>query len=303
MSELFIKEIEIKNYKLFKDFKAQGFGRVNLISGKNNVGKSAFMEACYLVSQNYSLALEEIIFSRYQLNILEDLLKSAGVEFVNNFIKEKINDLGSIEINNKKILYDNSNKKRINNINLITPIGISNYRFNKFYSVVIEKSLEDKVDSYINNFEKTIDRFRIIENQPKCRKKSDKNFIDLNEYGDGLSKYISYLLSLINSENGILFIDEIENGIHYTNFDKLWEIILTISKEQNVQVFATTHSIECIQSYARVAKKLLEDKKIDKEDIAFIEMGINKYNKPRAIVMDSERFFRELEIGNEVRGW
>ncbi|NPA50375.1 MAG: ATP-binding protein, partial [Epsilonproteobacteria bacterium] len=114
---------------------------------------------------------------------------------------------------------------------------------------------------------------------------------------------ISYLLSLISSENGILFIDEIENGIHYTNLDKLWEIILTISKEQNVQVFATTHSIECIQSYARVAKKLLEDKKIDKEDIAFIEMGINKYNKPRAIVMDSERFFRELEIGNEVRGW
>ena len=48
MSEHFIKDIEIKNYKLFKNFKAGGFGRVNLIGGKNNVGKTAFMEACYL---------------------------------------------------------------------------------------------------------------------------------------------------------------------------------------------------------------------------------------------------------------
>jgi len=45
MSEHFIKEIEIKNFKCFEDFKAEGFGRVNLIGGKNNVGKTAFMEA------------------------------------------------------------------------------------------------------------------------------------------------------------------------------------------------------------------------------------------------------------------
>ena len=48
MSEHFIKNIEIKNFKCFKDFKAEGFGRVNLIGGKNNVGKTAFMEAVYV---------------------------------------------------------------------------------------------------------------------------------------------------------------------------------------------------------------------------------------------------------------
>ena len=45
MSEHFIRNIEIKNFKCFKDFKVEGFGRVNLIGGKNNVGKTAFMEA------------------------------------------------------------------------------------------------------------------------------------------------------------------------------------------------------------------------------------------------------------------
>jgi len=52
-----------------------------------------------------------------------------------------------------------------------------------------------------------------------------------------------------------------------------------------------------IKSYARVAKKLEDD------DIRFIEMGKNKQNNIRAIVMDSNRFFRELEAQNEVRGW
>jgi len=42
MSKHFIREIEIKNYKLFKDFKAEGFGRVNLIGGKNNHWENNF---------------------------------------------------------------------------------------------------------------------------------------------------------------------------------------------------------------------------------------------------------------------
>ena len=48
MSEHFIKNIEIKNFKCFEDFKAEGFGRVNLIGGKNNVGKSTLLEALYI---------------------------------------------------------------------------------------------------------------------------------------------------------------------------------------------------------------------------------------------------------------
>jgi len=48
MQEHFIKNIEIKNFKCFENFKAEGFGRVNLIGGKNNVGKTAFMEAAYV---------------------------------------------------------------------------------------------------------------------------------------------------------------------------------------------------------------------------------------------------------------
>ena len=94
-----------------------------------------------------------------------------------------------------------------------------------------------------------------------------------------------------------LFIDEIASGIHYSNYDKLWEIILTISKEQNVQVFATTHSKECIESYARVAKKL-ED-----EEITMTLLARNPKNELKALVYNDKMFYSELEQNHEVRGW
>jgi hypothetical protein len=46
MNENLITEIEINHFKCFENFKTNGFKRVNLIVGKNNVGKTALMEAC-----------------------------------------------------------------------------------------------------------------------------------------------------------------------------------------------------------------------------------------------------------------
>ncbi len=63
------------------------------------------------------------------------------------------------------------------------------------------------------------------------------------------------LCSIWASKDGYLFIDEIENGIHYTNFDTLWRIIFQAGKEANCQIFATTHSKESIESFNRVQQE------------------------------------------------
>jgi AAA15 family ATPase/GTPase len=98
---------------------------------------------------------------------------------------------------------------------------------------------------------------------------------------------------LLSQKNSIILIDEIENGIHYTNLGKLWEIILTISKQQNVQVFATTHSKECIESYARVVEEL-EDK-----EITFIKLGKNKKDEIKAMIYPYEWFIDSIEQEEE----
>jgi AAA15 family ATPase/GTPase len=325
MSEHFIKEIEIKDYKLFKDFKAEGFGRVNLIGGKNNVGKTAFMEACFLTdalsksSINFISALFTVESTRKILTdlnqkVLYDILKRIAplkLQLNNGYkveLKYEDNRLKlNLTTNEETIDLDNMGKPELyvkllvsfitsNSINC-SQINTNEDFLNILYDGVKKLRKREELNLIINRFDKDIIEIDIIENNFQLYSKSRKKWISITEYGDGVKYYIAYISAIWSFRNNIIFIDEIENGIHYTNFDKLWELILTLSKEQNVQVFATTHSKECIESYARVAKKL-EDK-----EIAFIEMGINKYNKPRAIVMDSERFFRELETGNEVRGW
>ena len=72
----FLTDIEIKQFKCFSDFKAAGFKRVNLIGGKNNVGKTAFMEACYINVHSNSInafitAIYSIKFARESLNVFQ----------------------------------------------------------------------------------------------------------------------------------------------------------------------------------------------------------------------------------------
>ncbi len=53
----------------------------------------------------------------------------------------------------------------------------------------------------------------------------------------------------------MLLIDEIENGIHYSVQPELWQLIFQLARRLNVQVFATTHSWDCIKGFQRAAEK------------------------------------------------
>ncbi len=56
-------------------------------------------------------------------------------------------------------------------------------------------------------------------------------------------------LALVNSSNGFLLIDEFENGLHYSVLHKVWKLIFRLAKDLNVQVFATTHSHDCVTAF------------------------------------------------------
>ena len=301
----FIKNIEIKNFKCFENFSAEGFGRVNLIGGKNNVGKTAFMEACYLNTQkNTSYALAGIVFNRYQTDFFSKLINEVGVNYIFNFISKEVKKFNTSQIisnlGTKKITY--SEKEFFDNsfdesIEFLGTSKIENSNLDNWYAKIIENKLENSIDESLQEFDSSLESFRMIKSDAKCSKKSDGKFYNLNEFGDGLAKFIALnCLFLSLNDSGIVFIDEIENGIHYSNLDKIWEIILKISKEQNVQVFATTHSKECIESYARVAKKL-ED-----EEITFIKMTKLKNGEIVAGVRDYDMLQYTMSDGHEVRG-
>jgi AAA15 family ATPase/GTPase len=76
--------------------------------------------------------------------------------------------------------------------------------------------------------------------------------LPLQSMGDGINRILSIILALIHSEKGFLLIDEFENGLHHSVQEKLWEIIFELSNILDIQVFATTHSEDCIAGFESV---------------------------------------------------
>jgi len=324
-----LKNIEIKDFKCFKDFKADGFKRVNLIGGKNNVGKTAFMEVCYLGittqkccedkipnrlmdTVTFFNALIAIELSRNPSSEFEIVKDSNAFDFKYDKsilrINEKICSISDLD----DCLYDKPMPDYKVGINKIlqfykgdnNPLDIKN---NTFISVngIRQNYISDCIDDIklLNKWDVVnkqlqdifnIQKIDVIKNTVMLE--YEKNYLKLYEFGDGLKHFISIIISINLNENAIVFLDEVDNGIHYSNFDKLWEIILTISKKQNVQVFATTHSKECIESYARVSKKL-ED-----EDITFIELGKDE-NKIESITYNYKEVINQVSQHQDMRGW
>jgi AAA15 family ATPase/GTPase len=183
---------------------------------------------------------------------------------------------------------------RINNIKFIDNFGFSNDDIISAYSSVQKNDKENYLNNIINKFDNKIESFKVIDSKPQCN--VNGKYIEITEFGDGLRHLISIACAVFQCENGYLFIDEIDNGIHYTQLDEIWKIIFEVSKELNCQVFATTHSKEMIESFTR---SVINQK--DKE-VSFIEFGL-KDNEIQTLVYDYDMLVDEIEQNHEIRGW
>ena len=70
----------------------------------------------------------------------------------------------------------------------------------------------------------------------------------LSAMGEGLGRAARLFIAMLHVEGGAVMVDEIENGLHHSVVPKVWEAIDEMSREYAVQVFATTHSYECVES-------------------------------------------------------
>ena len=72
--------------------------------------------------------------------------------------------------------------------------------------------------------------------------------IPLAVMGEGMSRIARLVLAIYAVEDGVVLVDEIENGIHHSVLPKVWRAIDTAAKQFNTQIFATTHSFECVSA-------------------------------------------------------
>lgn len=242
----------------------------SLINGRSVT--KFYKEDITIASDSYSVRLKFVdVFEHYKKNesSLEDTrVRSCKVYGPNDDDKEMgVRPALQITVNDDYrdlLIFDNASyrtntPKHICASDLVLTSQLSNsldaYHFDKISMTAYEKELiralqiiEPRIVA-INFLKNTYARknygleripFVLLENGERHQ---------LSSMGDGINRILTIILSLLNCENGIFLIDEFENGLHFSVQTKLWEVIKAIATSLNIQIFATTHSNDCIRSF------------------------------------------------------
>ncbi len=327
------KSFTIKNFRCFSDLTLKPLEQINLITGKNNIGKTAFLEALWIHHGYHNPGLGMSVDAFRGLNIIRE--DEIMMHIFKEFDQKKDIVLESINTHNRRAKLTISKKEHST---ITVPIDIEEYKKKRGKKLSISSELTMNESTGISRpeilfefssyktkkvtskvffdkdklqFEKTTkpvqtlgiylaatqlaepdvtaERFgnitvnkaeediiqilKIIE--PDLQKlivrvgggapiiygdTGKKKMIPLPLMGDGMGRLLRIALAIVGAANGIVLIDEIENGLHYTVIKNVWKAIAQLSRKYKTQIFATTHSRECIQS---AYEAFNEDKKYD----------------------------------------
>ena len=332
-----LKEIEIQNFRCFEQIKISGFERVNLIGGKNNAGKTSLLEAIFLnVAPDISsiVMLRELRRESAGLDTMPDkawnnlfyALKKDITIVIEG--KDNNNNTERVEIRLESDSRDSSiimelikNEgtlhelvERITNRSSIPNKSFTIYEIpivppfiripgRKLIEAYDKARFDDKDSEILKAFQlidptiESVESFSIGEPMLYLRRKGEKR-LPLSLFGDAMNRVAYIILKLVNSENKILLIDEIENGIHYTNQRDFWRMLFRLAVELDTQIFATTHSLEMLQAFADVGLEPNQEC-----NSAYFELAKKpKTNQIIGIRRDLETLNYALEHQKGVRG-
>lgn len=115
----------------------------------------------------------------------------------------------------------------------------------------------------------------------------------LKSLGDGVSRIFHIILSIVSAKNSFLLIDEFENGLHWSAQERAWGMVFELAERLNVQIFCTTHSSDCVQTFKSIWGGRVEAGsflRVTKSDL-----GANVKTLPFEILSDS------IDMDVEVR--
>ncbi len=159
-------------------------------------------------------------------------------------------------------------------------------------TILSNKTNKEVLNKCLKKFSSDIQEISFLDSRVVIQKENLNNVISLKLMGAGFQKYVAIILSILQNKKYI-FIDEIENGLHFESIDLLLEAILEASN--NVQFFITTHNEELLKHLS----VLLENK--DKESVAVFNVYIDKDSNIQAGRYSQKSFVFNTEHNNEMR--
>ncbi len=332
-STSFLDSLRVTGFRAFTDLRLEPLGRVNLIVGRNNCGKTTLLEALRVYySRGEPDQLLEVLLSRDELSsrgplpnvselrpIARLFNEKAGkpfhataitigpdkgsapvltieaawakweerpdgsrtAEVVTNVSKledresyepaikvvfgddfERVYKASSLTENPARhFRYRSSNREA--NVRYVPPSGLSASEVGRRWDGVVLGPSEDVVLEALRIIDPRLERVSIVEpsrgdsrNRIAIVKRKDVDTPEpLKSLGAGLQRLLEMSLSVANATDGILLIDEIENGVHFSVQEEMWKFIYKAADEFNCQVFATTHSWDCIRAFQSVTEQ------------------------------------------------
>ena len=167
--------------------------------------------------------------------------------------------------------------------------------YNNFKNIVEDNLKRETLKNMYQSFDKKIKDIRFSGNKIVIEIEGLKHTINIKSMGRGFQTYINILSSII-SGNKYIFIDEIENGMHFGSIKILLENILSLSKKYNIQFFITTHNKELLE----ILNNCLIEKNY-KDILSFYNIYYNKENNIDVINYSQENFSNLIENNNEMR--
>jgi ABC-type branched-subunit amino acid transport system ATPase component len=122
-----------------------------------------------------------------------------------------------------------------------------------------------------------------------------ENRMPLGTLGDGVRHLLALSLAMSRSRRGFVMIDEIDTGLHHSVMSDMWRVLIETAERLDVQVFATTHSLDCVRSLAWLANTqpgLCKDVRMHRVDS----------ERPKTVVYGPEEISVAAEQHVEMRG-
>ncbi|MFN3648664.1 MAG: AAA family ATPase [Armatimonadota bacterium] len=326
----------MRGYRLFDDLTLPRLGRVNLITGKNNTGKSTLLEAIRLYAYRGSPhVLLEILEGRDELqrrsflstrdlagaaSAVERVFTSKGTDDLRFSIEPAtgapslsvtldpfgsidqtstpeqlpLDGLDSVDVPDIRpllriqwadrrpltyVLDPNYRPRRMGQsaeffagiladmpvCTFVSATGLAADDLLQLWNAVDLTALEETVVEALRLISPDVERVSVTTSEsgrrPLVRAKLAESAepVSLRSLGDGLNRIFGIALALVNSRDGFLLVDEVENGIHYSVQPDMWKLLFEVAARLNVQVFATTHSYDCVLAFQEAARSHPEE--------------------------------------------
>ena len=188
-------------------------------------------------------------------------------------------------------------------VQFVTPDSLDLIPMRAIWDTVLTEGRESTVINAMKILENDLDSIHFLTSNASWRRygrtgvllgfQGGGRRVPLGSYGDGMRRLLALSLSLIQTANGFLLIDEIDTGLHWTVMEDMWRLVVDAARQSSVQVFATTHSYDCIRGLASLVDSVPEFA----PDVSIQKIG----SLDRAVALDAEQILVAVDQDIEVR--